>query len=73
MVAVKGGWAVTPTPPPNGMRRLQKGVLGYLRLGPGRITKRCEKSSSKEKVSVIPCSSMTTKLRQSTALYFLSW
>ena len=55
------------------MRRLQKGVLGYLRLGPGHITKRCEKSSSKEKVSVIPCSSMTTKLRQSTALYFLSW
>src|ERR1035437_9644838 len=37
VVAVKGGWAVTPAPPPNGMRRLQKGAKLRFQILPNRV------------------------------------
>jgi hypothetical protein len=50
-----------------------EGVVGQGFGGPGRATKRCVKSSSTASASEMPSLSMTTKLRQSTALYSLSW
>jgi len=44
----------------------------HLGLRPGLITKRWPKSPSKASASWIPSFSITTKLRQSAALYSLS-
>ena len=54
---------------PRGLR--SDGRLSY--RSPGRTVNRCEKSESRVSASEIPSFSIKTKLRQSTALYFLSW